>query len=277
MLGVFPDGDEIGIAQHPEMAGHARLTNTQCRHELPHRPLPIAQEIENLPAGWFGDDLERRTHTTNITDRIYKCQEMFARRRAEANRPLWFMVRLFTLCIVGGVSTSTTLLALLEQEPAYGYSLKQRYDDQFGHARPIAFGQVYAALSRFDRRGYAAVDGVDADGGPTRTRYRITSEGAAVVERWVTSPEPATSYASSTLFAKVSIALTSDRSAQSVLAAQREEHLGRMRELTRRRRGADVSELLAIIFELNHLDADLRWIEEAGHRLAELRREIDHG
>jgi DNA-binding PadR family transcriptional regulator len=44
-------------------------------------------------------------------------------------------------------------LALLEQEPAHGYTLKQRYDDRFARTRPLAFGQVYAALSRFETKG----------------------------------------------------------------------------------------------------------------------------
>ncbi len=66
----------------------------------------------------------------------------------------------------------------------------------------------------------------------------------------------------------------SGRSAHDVLAAQRGVHLQRMRALTKRRPAADTAELLAITFELNHLDADLKWIEEAGSRLADLRRQV---
>jgi DNA-binding PadR family transcriptional regulator len=172
------------------------------------------------------------------------------------------------------MSTSTTLLALLEREPAYGYTLKQRYDEHFGRTRPVAFGQVYAALSSFDRNGYAEVSGIDSGGGPSRKRYRVTAEGRNVVDRWVRAPEPSTSYSSSTLFAKVSVALMSGRSAHEVLDAQREAHLEHMRVLTKLRRTASSSELLTIIFELNHLDADLKWIEEAGHRLADLAKEV---
>ena len=179
---------------------------------------------------------------------------------------------LSTVCIVTGMSTSTTLLALLEQEPAYGYTLKRRYDEHFGFGHRLAFGQVYAALSSFDRNGYAKVVGIDSDGGPSRKRYRITPEGSTVVERWIASPEPASSYTSSTLFAKVSVALMSGRAANDVLAIQRQAHLERMRALTKRRRAAETAELLALTFELNHLDADLRWIEEAGRRLADLHK-----
>lgn len=175
------------------------------------------------------------------------------------------------------MSTSQTLLALLEAEPAHGYTLKQRYDEHFSPVRPLAFGQVYAALSRFERQGLAEVVGVESGGGPERRRYMITPEGVTAVDAWVGTAEPATAYSSSALFAKVSVALMSGRDAGTVLSCQREAHLARMRELTRARRSAGPAELLAVTFELNHLDADLRWIEEAGHRLQELAQEVRRG
>ncbi|HET7305454.1 MAG TPA: PadR family transcriptional regulator [Segeticoccus sp.] len=175
------------------------------------------------------------------------------------------------------MSTSQALLGLLEAEPAHGYTLKQRYDECFPRARPLAFGQVYAALARFEKQRLAEVVGVESEGGPERRRYMITPEGVTVVDEWVSAAEPATTYSSSTLFAKVSVALMSGRDAEAMLTTQREVHLARMRELTRARRSAGPAELLAVTFELNHLDADLRWIEEAGRRLEELGTAVHGG
>lgn len=172
------------------------------------------------------------------------------------------------------MSTSQTLLGLLELEPAHGYTLKQRYDAQFPQSRPLAFGQVYAALDRFEKRGLAEVVDVEVAAGPERRRFRITPGGVTVVDEWVAETEPPTSYSSSALFAKLSIALLSGRDAQRVLAAQREVHLERMRELTAALRGAGPADAVALTFELNHLDADLRWIGEAGQRLAEMRTAV---
>ena len=64
------------------------------------------------------------------------------------------------------------------------------------------------------------------------------------------------------------------RSAQEVLDSQRAMHLERMRALTTARRAADPADVLAITYELAHLDADLRWIEEAGTRLSEARQAL---
>ncbi len=175
---------------------------------------------------------------------------------------------------MGRVSTSQALLALLEADPSHGYTLKHRYDQHFSRVKPLAFGQVYAALSRFEQQGLARVMDVQPGSGPERKRYQITSDGVTRIDTWVSMPEPPTSYSASALFTKVSVALMSGRPADVVLDQQRDAHMARMRELTRQRRGASPADLLAITFELNHLDADLRWIEEAGRRLDDLRRHI---
>jgi DNA-binding PadR family transcriptional regulator len=168
------------------------------------------------------------------------------------------------------MSAALPLLALLEQEPAHGYTLKQRYDDRFARSRPLAFGQVYAALSRFERKGWAEVSEVEVVDGPERKRYRITPDGVETVTAWVYAPQQPPEFAMSNLYTRVSVALTSGRSAGEVLDQQRVQHLARMRELTTQRKDADVAEQLAITYELAHLDADLRWIAEAGSRLEEL-------
>jgi hypothetical protein len=52
------------------------------------------------------------------------------------------------------MSAARTLLGLLEPQPSYGYTLKQRYDQLFA-PRELRFGQVYATLGRFERDGLA--------------------------------------------------------------------------------------------------------------------------
>ena len=169
------------------------------------------------------------------------------------------------------MSAALPLLALLEQAPAHGYTLKHQYDERFARTRPLAFGQVYAALARFERKGWAEVSDVEVVDGPERKRYRITADGVEAVTDWVYTPQQPTEFAMSNLYTRVSVALTSGRSAADVLDRQRVQHLARMRELTRQRQDAAPAEQLAITYELAHLDADLRWIEEAGTRLEELR------
>lgn len=172
------------------------------------------------------------------------------------------------------MTTSQALLGLLGRTPAYGYTLKRDYDQALSPDRPLAYGQVYSALSRFERRGWAELLTVESGEGPERKLYRITPEGVQEVEDWIATPQEAGGMTTSTLFARISIALLTGHDAAALLDGQRHSHLRRMRELTARRREADARELLALDFELAHMDADLRWIEDAGPRLGALRERL---
>lgn len=172
------------------------------------------------------------------------------------------------MCIVRQMANSLALLAILEDGPAHGYTLKHRYDETFARSRPLAFGQVYASLARFERHGWAEVVEIEAGEGPDRKRYRITPDGVAVVESWVYEAEPPGAFADHELVAKVSVALLSGRPAHTVLANQRTAHLEHMRRLTAERRTTtEPGRLLTVSYQLAHLDADLRWIAEAGDRI----------
>lgn len=175
------------------------------------------------------------------------------------------------------MSTTEALLALLEQEPAHGYTLKQQYDRWFGRKRPLAFGQVYSTLSRFERKGWAAQSQIEAGQGPERRLYEITADGVTAIDTWVETAQTPDLFATSSLYARLTVALLSGRDASHVLAGQREVHLERMRELQALRRSASGPDLLSVTYELAHLDADLRWIEQSGARLAAMRAEIEGG
>lgn len=167
-----------------------------------------------------------------------------------------------------------TLLSLLEPRPAHGYTLKQQFDGRHARRRPLAFGQVYASLARFERGGLAEVSGVETGEGPERKLYRITPRGVDEIDRWVYEPQSADEFASSELFNRLAVALMSGRSAERVLDGQRLVHLERMRELQQSRRGAGSFEMLAITYELTHLDADLRWIDDSIQRLDAVAAEV---
>ena len=58
------------------------------------------------------------------------------------------------------VSVSHVLLGILAEGPAHGYDLKRAHDQRFPGARPLAFGQVYAALAKLEKEAnrYTASD-----------------------------------------------------------------------------------------------------------------------
>ncbi|HEY4279926.1 MAG TPA: PadR family transcriptional regulator [Conexibacter sp.] len=172
------------------------------------------------------------------------------------------------------MSIGKTFLGLLEAGPRHGYDLKRAYDERFGQDRPLAYGQVYATLSRLLKSGLVEVDGIEAGGGPERKRYAITEAGVADVDLWLTAPERPEPYLQTTLYAKVVLALLTGRPASEVLDVQRAAHLQLMRELTRRKASGDLADQLVCDHALFHLEADLRWLELTAARLDQLRAAV---
>lgn len=167
-----------------------------------------------------------------------------------------------------------TLLGLIEPEPSHGYRLKHDYDALFGRERPLPFGQMYSTLSRLQRDGLVLVEDPVPGAGPDRKCYVITESGVSVLERWLNAPEPPEPHLQPTLYAKVVLALMSDRPAVAYLDAQRTAHLARMKELTAMRRAGPLPQTLLADYGLFHLEADLRWMDVTAARLDELAREV---
>ena len=172
------------------------------------------------------------------------------------------------------MSLPQTLLGLLEPAPRHGYDLKREYDAQFGSQRPVKSAQIYSTLSRLLRDGEITVVGTERVDGPDRTSYALSAEGVTHLERWLAEPEDATPYLQSVVYVKVVLALRSGRPAEQILDVQQESHLAVMRQLTARKRGAALSEVLACDFTLFHLEADLRWLEHTAARLNRLVQEL---
>jgi len=172
------------------------------------------------------------------------------------------------------MDTSLVLLGLLGQQPSYGYDLKQGYDRLFGTEKAVAVGQVYATLARLLKAGLIILVGAEAGAGPERKRYEITPAGRAEVESWMFTPDLPGEWLQSNLFAKTVVALLLGDDADRLLDLQRQAHMARMRELTRRKQGADAATMLLCDHALFHIEADLRWIELTSARLAELRARL---
>ncbi|MEH0970204.1 PadR family transcriptional regulator [Micromonospora sp. CPCC 205546] len=176
------------------------------------------------------------------------------------------------------MSTPHVLLALLAAGARHGYELKRAHDERLPRARPLAFGQVYSTLGRLQRDGLVAPAGQEREGGPERTAYALTADGRAALERWLAEVEPPMPYVTSTLLAKVVVALlVSDvETARACLVAQWQAHTARLRELTavKTAPSASLDDVLAADFAIAHLDADLRWLRTTLERVADWHREV---
>jgi DNA-binding PadR family transcriptional regulator len=170
-----------------------------------------------------------------------------------------------------------TLLGLLEREPSHGYDLKRDYDLFFGRGKPLPFGQVYSTLARLARDGKVSAGDPEPGAGPERKRYVITEQGVTEVQAWLAEPVEPEPHLQTVLFAKVVLALMTDRPAEVYLDTQRAAHLQRMRELTELKRTGSAGNIVDALLAdhgLFHLEADLRWIDLTTARLEALAKVV---
>jgi DNA-binding PadR family transcriptional regulator len=172
------------------------------------------------------------------------------------------------------MSTSYAVLGILGKQPGYGYDLKKAYDTLYGSEKPLAFGQVYATLSRLLRDRKIATETTERVAGPERKLYAITDVGRQDLEAWLASPEKLHPTTQTVLFIKVVSAILLDKQPNAYLDAQRAAHIQRMRELTDTRRKGDLARSLRADYALFHLEADLRWMDMTSARLESLTKEI---
>ncbi len=77
------------------------------------------------------------------------------------------------------------VLALLAEQPAYGYEITARLRDH-GFS-DIAEGTIYALLVRIEQRGLVDVEKVPSEKGPPRKVYSLNAAGSAeLAEFWKT-------------------------------------------------------------------------------------------
>ena len=167
------------------------------------------------------------------------------------------------------MSLGMVLLGVLAEKPAHGYDLKRAHDHRFPSARPLAYGQVYATLSRLERDSLAELVETSRGPGPDRAVYAITENGRAELTLWLGATEPPGPYPAEELVRKAITSLHVGADADDFLARQRAAHLETMRHLTAERaKTLELGSRLAIDHTLAHLDADLRWLEESRDRVA---------
>ena len=165
-------------------------------------------------------------------------------------------------------------MGLLSRGPQHGYDLKRHHDELLPAARPMAFGQVYAALGRLAGKGLVAEAAVEQGSGPERVVYELTDAGRAEVDSWAAEPDGPGEHVANPLASKVAVALLlgGHEAAATYLRRQRAAHLERMRSLTRDKREVkgDLHRVLAADYALSHLDADVRWMDDALERVHDL-------
>ncbi|MGA7204459.1 MAG: PadR family transcriptional regulator [Specibacter sp.] len=175
------------------------------------------------------------------------------------------------------MSIRHSLLALLQDEPRYGYQLRGEFEERTGATWPLNIGQVYTTLDRLERDALVEKNGDDGDG---HVIYSITAAGRAEVMGWFAAPVAATNPPRNELAIKLALALTLDGvDVAAVIQAQRTASMRLLQDYTRQRRTAagnagtgisvasgtgaanDAAWLLVLDSLIFSTEAEVRWLD----------------
>jgi DNA-binding PadR family transcriptional regulator len=186
------------------------------------------------------------------------------------------------------MSVKHALLSLLEQEPMYGYQLRQEFEARTGGTWPLNVGQVYTTLTRLERDGLvepAAHDEAAEQSGDTQTqtqvRYRLTEAGRDEVATWFTTPVTRTQPARDELAIKLALAVTVPGvDVGTLIQRQRSASMQALQDYTRLKRQAggeqeraDLAWGLVLDSLVFAAEAEIRWLDHCEARLRRAARE----
>jgi len=162
------------------------------------------------------------------------------------------------------------ILAMLAKSPAHGYELKRELEEHFGAALPpLNTGQIYTSLARLERDGLVDVEGVAQDSRPNKRVYRLTAQGQAALDEWVTQPTPGTRLRDEFFMKLVLAGRAGIADPRVLIERQRGAYLQALRDLDQLSGAAngDWAESLLIEGAALHLEADLKWLALCEERL----------
>lgn len=167
------------------------------------------------------------------------------------------------------MSVGMSLLAILEDSPNYGLSLKNEFEARTGGIWPLNVGQVYTTLGRLQRDGLVEGDPSEAEAQKT---YTLTDEGRRRLNDWFADPAAHGPPSREELILKlVMVARRSRSEAAEVIQAERRSAVQMLQEYTRLKREAPREGDLGWLFLLDSLifaaEARVRWLDACESRL----------
>jgi DNA-binding PadR family transcriptional regulator len=172
------------------------------------------------------------------------------------------------------MSIRHSLLALLQDQPRYGYQLRVEFENRTGATWPLNIGQVYTTLDRLERDAMVAKVGDDGEG---HVVYSITAAGKAAVRSWFAAPVERNNPPRNELAIKLALAVTLPGvDVQAIIQAQRVESIRALQDYTKARRDTaanqramDTAWLLVLDSLIFQTEAEVRWLDLCEARMVQ--------
>ena len=173
------------------------------------------------------------------------------------------------------MSIKHALLALLAEEPGYGYELKKRYDAAVGLLWPLQQAQVYNNLRLLQQEGLVELDARVVQASlPDQKRFRLTEAGQRELATWTGEPVRTNRKLKDDFYLKLTVLAAVVRDPEplaELLWRQRDVNLHYLRELEHALTEAEAAadEVAASLLEgaILHAEADLAWLDRCEERL----------
>ena len=173
------------------------------------------------------------------------------------------------------------MLALLAQEPMYGYQLRVEFERRTGSTWPLNIGQVYTTLNRLERDGLVEGFGEDGEG---HSNYRITDAGRTVVDEWFSIPVDRGQPPRDELAMKLAIAVTMPGvDVPDLVQRQRSATLVALQNYTRLKRleaskaAPDLAWSLVLDSLIFAAEAEVRWLDHCEARVRQAAKTSGKG
>ena len=167
------------------------------------------------------------------------------------------------------------LLALLAEQPRYGYELRTEFEARTGSTWPLNVGQVYTTLNRLERDGCVTASEETESG---QRYYQITATGRTEVTTWFSTPVRREARPRDELAIKLALAVGSaDIDLASVIQAQRTDSIRALQDYTRLKARAgseDLAWLLVLDAMVFQTEAEVRWLDHCESRVLQARRPL---
>lgn len=163
------------------------------------------------------------------------------------------------------MSVGMSLLAILDEGPAYGLQLRNEFEARTGGVYPLNVGQVYTSLQRLERDGLVEMD--EHDGQEAQKVYAITADGRARLREWFHEPmDQKRAPSRDELVLKLVMAANrSPSETDAVIQAERKAVIEQLQGYTKLKRDAPGDADLGWLFLLDSLifqtEARVRWLD----------------
>ncbi|MHC6219340.1 PadR family transcriptional regulator [Arthrobacter sp. MMS24-S77] len=172
------------------------------------------------------------------------------------------------------MSIRYSILALLQEQPRYGYQLRAAFEERTGAVWPLNIGQVYTTLNRLERDALVRRNGDDGQG---HVLYSITDAGSAEIRRWFATAVDRGVPPRNELAIKLALAVTTaGTDLTALIQAQREisllelqEHTQARKDVAANQRVTDTARLLVLDSLIFHAEAEVRWLDLCEARLVQ--------